>query len=351
MVFCRLSLRGGDAPAEWEITMVRTKLKFNWQSNFRKIPDSIQSKVRSLKGNDLSVACVKKISVGEIALGRFAHLGIGLDGDKIAFKERVLPDPRVGRYSSVNVRGLVVIRKDLPMTTKRFSVEAPNFGDWTNGSHEVEWDREVYQRDFIPPKELTIDIELLDQGAKNNQSVYAFKFRVNEVLNRKEKKFEDDLFYSLNLLQENVGAVDVFPTNATRDDFLKTVFVEWEILPPGHRDEVVNRILSGYRSPSPELRKKLAERYDQLNRLKPTAFINGTSGFSRYFGAQFSPNLVAFENIEYGNALYLMYEDWETLSKKSRIDLLSGNRDGFDRIVHTGGWEEKLKKLVEEKRR
>ncbi|MFB7031234.1 MULTISPECIES: hypothetical protein, partial [unclassified Streptomyces] len=81
-----------------------------------------------------------------------------------------------------------------------------------------------------------------------------------------------------------------------------------------------------------------------------TSLIYGTSGFQRYLGAQFASNLVVFENVRYGNALYVMYERWEDLSKKSRLELLSGPARGFERILHRQGWEGKLRYAVNSRR-
>jgi hypothetical protein len=127
------------------------------------------------------------------------------------------------------------------------------------------------------------------------------------------------------------------------DDYLATVYVGWEILPPGERDANIARILSWLRNPSEEVKRKIIDRYDTLLKLKPSAFVAGTSGFQRYFGAKFGEDLVVFENLEYGNALYVMYEEWQALSKKSRTQLLAGSPAGFERIVHSPGWKTRLR--------
>jgi hypothetical protein len=67
------------------------------------------------------------------------------------------------------------------------------------------------------------------------------------------------------------------------------------------------------------------------------AFIHGRSGFRRYFGAKFADHLVVFENIEHGNTAYVMFERWETLSQKTRLQLLAGPADGFVRVIHKRG--------------
>ena len=76
--------------------------------------------------------------------------------------------------------------------------------------------------------------------------------------------------------------------------------------------------------------------------LKPTAYLAGTTKFSAYVGAQFAPDLVVFENVKYGNALYVLYDSWRDVSKRSRLDLLRGTSENFDRFVHTDGWEDRF---------
>lgn len=325
-------------------------IKIHWKKNLRKIPDWILAKVNSFKKDDFVVACVKKIPTSDIAKGKYNHLNIKLDGEKPAFSKNVVPKAEVGKFSKINVEGQEIVRKDLPMVSKAFTWETPNYGDWSLGSHDITIYRDVYQRDFLPPKEIAVTIELLAEEI-GPEKLYIFKFCVDEDLNRNHEYLEESLFFNLNLLQENVGAIDVFETDAKLSDYLTTIYVNWEILPPGERDENIDRILSGFRAPTEEIRQKLTERYKLLESFKPIEFIAGTSGFRRYFGAKFSESLVVFENLEYGNAIYIMFEDWESLSKMSRLELLSSQREGFERIIHISGWESKLKKLLREKKK
>ena len=315
------------------------------------MPEDVLAKVNSLAGDDFKVACVKKVPAGDIAAGKYAHIGLVMKDDRLTFPAEQLPRPSNGRYSRINAQGEELVLKDEPMIPKTYSFESPNWGNWDYGSHTVEWDRMVYRREWFAPKELTLEMEVLGEEMKAEKT-YVVRFGVSEVLNKKGLRFRrraelsNDLFFDLNLLQENVGAADVYASTATRDDYLKTVYVAWEILPLGERDATIARILSGFKSPSDEVRRRIVERYDLLTKLKPDAVISGTSGFRRYFGAKFSDSLVVFENLEYGNAIYAMFEDWESLSKSSRIELLKGSKAGFERIVHSKGWKRRLKDLV-----
>ena len=122
--------------------------------------------------------------------------------------------------------------------------------------------------------------------------------------------------------------------------------MDWELLPIGERDVDINKFAAKFRLKKDSDIERLVDRYDVLVKLEPDEFISGTSGFRRYFGAKFADNLVVFENLEYGNAIYVMYEDWKTLSQKTRIELLKGDNRGFDRILHTKNWKVQLDFLV-----
>lgn len=318
-----------------------------WKKSVGDINQLIE-KANGFAGDSVTVACVRKIRAGHIRRGDFAHLDMFLTESGLTFPASILPDEQNGRWSKINIHGKEIVHKDLPMITKTYSWESPDYGDWGNGSHTVWMDRDVYQRSYILPKTVPIEIELLGQEDRSGETFYLVKFSVMELLNLKDSSFEDNLEYNANLLQENTGASDVFPHSATKEDYLKTIYVGWEILPPGTRDDTVTRILSTSRNPaSPEVRKRVAERVEVFSRLKPQGFIRGTSGFLRYFGAKFTNDCVVFENLDYGNALYVMFGRWEELSRLSRTELLRGDREGFERIVHLPGWEEKLKRVLE----
>ncbi len=276
-------------------------------------------------------------------------MGVEMRSGDITLPSSVLPDPKRGRYSRRNVAGKVVVRKDLPKETRTYSWETPNFGDPDLGYHTVYQDRQVYPREFLPPRELALHGSLLAREGESDPT-FVVRFRIDDVLDRTSESFEDDLLYDLNLLQENVGAVDVFASDASLADYLLTTTVDWEILPPGEREGTIAQLVSKLGVASPGERMRLEERYDTLMGMAPTALISGTSGFRRYFGAKFGDQLVVFENLEYGNAVYVMFEQWEELSRLSQLELMSSKREGFERIPHRAGWETRLARIVRERR-
>ena len=93
------------------------------------------------------------------------------------------------------------------------------------------------------------------------------------------------------------------------------------------------------------------ERVTLFNKLAPQRFIQGRGGMNRYIGALFANDLVVFENVKYGNALYVLYEDWREVSQRSRIDLLKCRDTAFDRFVHHKGWQKQFAEHIRDEKR
>lgn len=79
---------------------------------------------------------------------------------------------------------------------------------------------------------------------------------------------------------------------------------------------------------------------------QPVSYIRGSGQFGSYFGAKFADDLVVFENLRYGNALYILYDDWDDISKRSRLDLLRDHDAKFDRVVHAADWQFQFNKIM-----
>ena len=92
--------------------------------------------------------------------------------------------------------------------------------------------------------------------------------------------------------------------------------------------------------------KVATERLRVLDRLDHEGFIVGTGRFARYFGARFGDRLIALENLEYGNALYVFEENWEQLTQLSRTELIRRRDPSVHRIPHLPGWHSALRKLA-----
>lgn len=285
----------------------------------------------------------------DLRQGRLTHLGIELTEIGLNTPVAVIPLAESGKYSSRNISGYEVVRKDLPLETHYNTIESPNWGDSYNGTHSVDLPYKKYPRDVYGPQFTAIKISSPNTGLE--QSDFMVVFEVDRVLNKKDPMFEEGLLECLNLLQENVGSCGIELSGATFADYKKSMVVDWEMLPPGTREEAIQRLYR-HRQPTPVEKATVEERYDFLMELNPEQLVYGMSGIQRYFGALINENLIVFENIAYGNAIYVMFENWQELSKRSRTELLSGRYGkNFERIPHAGGWKTKVNAVVRKSRK
>jgi hypothetical protein len=262
----------------------------------------------------------------------------------------VLPPAKFGKFADRNRNGWEVKRTDLPKIIKSFSWETPNFGDaFTYGTHTHYRDRQVYQLEVFEPRLFPIKIELLNSPEAEAALI---KFEVGQLLNKRSAGFETDLLFCLNLLQESTGVSGVYASEATREDFIGTVHLDWEVFPPGKADELIAFIKKNSGGLSPQKAGVVAERIKLFGTLPVKQFIYGSGSFGgagAYVGALYADDLVVFENMTYGNALYVLYDDWQDVSKRSRLELLRGTTENFDRVVHTDGWEQRFQELIQKR--
>lgn len=317
------------------------------KKNILRVPEIIFKKVEKIESNEIAAVYAKTLTKSDIESQKYDHLCIKIENGKFIIPSEIMPNSDQGKYSEWNSTGREIKRKDLPKEKFYNYVESPNWGDTSNGTHTVALPGKRYPIDFIPPRLSKIKIEAIKVGSEE----CFLKFTVLEVLNKKDQNFEDRLLFCLNILQENIGGFDVEKSGKSVEDYIKTNKISWEILPPGKRDEFLARVFNGKKY-TEEKKKVVENRYDFFEKLNPKEIIVGNSGFNRYFGAKLENDLVVFENNDYGNALYMMYENWEELSKKSRLDLLSGRYSkDFDRIIHKNGWKNKVRKMVSDRRK
>lgn len=320
---------------------------FPWKRNYRKIPSHVQTALEEVEGELVVVAATKRIARADIERGQYAHVGLELADGAIVIAGPTLPAADTGKWSERNVHGWDRKRTDWPMVTKTYVFETPNFGDAaTYGTHMHTWDREVYQHQVFEPQGMLIQPEVLQDSVGD---YVAIKFVLTPFLERTEPEFDLMLLWALNVLQENTGVSAVFAADATREDYIATITLDWQIFPPGTIDEVIERLS---RQPAdahnaPDFDKHVRDRVRLFERLNPTAYIRGQGGFGSYFGAQFADDLVVFENLKYGNAVYVLYQDWPTISQRSRLELLRDHDANFDRIIHSDDWKDRLTTLIQ----
>ena len=315
--------------------------------NYRKPPAYIVARLQTLP-NQVIVATVKNISAAELSARQYDHLG--LTGDKLGIASfPVVPALDLGRFSRYNVDGQTIVRRDLPKYEKAFAFTVPCFGDYTN-MVTINQTRMVYPREILPAQNMAIQTEVL---AIKIDGSCVVKFAITALLDQQAVDFSRNLLLALNVLHESVGGVGVFPLTTSPTEFLGYAHVSWDVLPPGTRDDRIALILAKFRTASSELRKRVADRYALFESLHPEQIIQGTYAMDGYLGAKMSDELVVFENMRDGNAVYILFANWREISQLTKTDLLRTLTSGQDylRITHHDGWEARVREIVELHRR
>lgn len=322
------------------------------QKNFRKVPDYIVRKIEESRSPYLIVATTLRITEAQIRQGEWKHLGIVIDSENnVTITDVIQPNELHGRYAKKNRDGYDIVHKEQPKIRKEYSWDVPNFGDPSKGYHEVVMTRLVYPRTHVAPREWSLDIELLREEVDVSSRVFIVKVSVDVVLNKEDRNtFNANLFFAINLLQENALSCDVFESDTTKEEFLKTQVVGWEVFPVGSLNRAIQYASSQIRKLTDADVRQIQSRATFLNSLSPLEFVVGKGLNRRYFGAKFSENLVVFENVTYGNATYILFDNWKEISQMSRIDILQRKEKDFIRLIHRQGWEQALKHHVEKLR-
>jgi hypothetical protein len=293
------------------------------------------------------VGCVKELSAADFKSRRYQHLEIYEAVDLSTEPISLLPSPNVGRTSYLNAVVEEMVRKTGGKVTKTIYGTAPSSGGWKR--HPTKRTIQVWPKNFIFPAMSHLTIQRVTDVT--NPERILVRFQVEEVLNPRGDGFKKDLLRCINLLLENAGNADVFPLEFNEAEQLRRSYgtIDWELLPNGTCEDVTKTVIRKLRQPTPALRKQVTNRLAAIDELKPERRFQGRGHFTSYLAAQFTQNLVVFENLRLG-AIYVMHTDWETLSKLSRSELLSSHRDKFIRILHQPGWEQRLGKLIHEAR-
>lgn len=312
--------------------------------HFRRIPDYIEQELLNIQSQYVIVAAIINVSMNDIAHGEHHNLGIKANKGVLEYPDIIYPDELLGLYARRNREGKVWVLKDLPKIFKTYSFESPNFGDYSKGTHTTFFTREVFQRSFEPPRDWEIALTVLNI----NNDYVTIKAEVITTLDRKAPEFKKDLFFAINLLQEQCHDCHVFDASITDEELSKITTVGWEIFPPGTLEHTVSILTGKLRNPSPIRKQEVEQRISILNKLHPTEYINGIGMNSHYFGARFGEHVVAFENLDYGNALYILFDNWQEISKMSRIDIMKRHERDYIRIIHKEGWEKVLRRHLEE---
>ena len=307
-----------------------------------KLSKAVQHRLAAIDGQKLVVAAV--LTITRETASSYAHLGVGFEEGEITVGEPAPPPRSCGIWSRRNLNGWKDVRKDLPKEARDISHFAPSWHG--SGTHLVSRTIAAYPMEYHPARMLSVSATIIEPL----RDAALIRFRVDQPLDRRHPDFNRDLTFNLRWLKELVGSADMFDADLSDEAYAKIQQVEWELLPPGKREELLLSLTRSSKA-DPERVRVASGRLEVLTKLRPSELILGHGRFSRYFGARFGEQLVALENLEYGIALYVFEQNWTTLSQFSRTELIKRRDPAVHRVPHIQGWQSMIRKLLRDARK
>jgi len=119
-------------------------------------------------------------------------------------------------------------------------------------------------------------------------------------------------------------------------------YLTWQVLPPGHwRHPVVQNETGSLLN-----RDDVAWRLQFLDSLSPLQWYRGSHlSLAVYYVAEF-PNVAIADTSDYGHALYYCLRGVGDWKRVFQFDKQEAQKAGARRIIHTGDWEERVRRLV-----
>ena len=307
--------------------------------NISKLPMLVRGKLHSFGNSEIVAACTQQFKLDDVKNGALLRYGITIPdaGVIVGLKGIFEPAPNAGRFSLRNCRNTVIIHTSEPKIPTELNGVAT---DWYGEQHPFTYIRDCYRRSIVFPKHIKIASEI----TRVELDSVVVAFRVNEPLRSSSPDFQSRLLSGLNLLQENVGTCDIERANTNMSQYQHLLRANWRIFPPGALTnmELACRVYGrSARQLDAKQIMEIQSRYDFLMSLGAKEIIVGMDSFNGYIGAKFDDDIVVFDNVRFGNAVYILREDWETLSKKTKHELLQMKGVAY-RIPHLQGWRHKV---------
>lgn len=275
-----------------------------------------------------------------MAKGTYGHLAIDSAGDISTQFESFIPSPNIGPTSYKNATPTEQVDKRVGKIWKTIPGRAPTRGKF--GSHATSRRRLVWYRRPIPPGMSHIAFK---QTGKVTDKGIPVLFQVMEILDPSDRRA---ILRCVNLLQENVGIIDLRAVNFAEADAIRILSedIGWEILPEEKHDDAFMRIVRRLGKKKSAETRRVQDRLNFLRSLQPRRVFHSTRGFVGYIVVEFCDSFTVFENLEIDHAMYIAHGPAEEFSRLTRTELRAKQGEGLERFVHSKGWEERLRRRV-----
>lgn len=305
-------------------------------SGFRSLPEEIKAEIDSLGEVQFVFGAVRNFS--DQLLAEWTDR---LELEQVGDEEWIgLPPASTGRWSKWNVNGREIVRRDLPKVYHSWTIEAPDFQG--SGTHPITFSREVFRKQRLYGQQIEAAVTRRDEPRDSLVGTVLLTLQAPY-----DEEAEQAYLYAASLARTWFGSATAYSLDETGIPQVPDQSVSWDFLPDGTVEEIREAVVRKFgRSALPQEVEIMIDRLEKVQSLAPEKRLVGSSGLQRYIGYMFGDDFVAFENPRVGNALYLMFGDWESLSQLSRSQLLASREGDFDRIIHTARWFERLRLAV-----
>ncbi|PSL23712.1 hypothetical protein [Chitinophaga ginsengisoli] len=151
----------------------------------------------------------------------------------------------------------------------------------------------------------------------------------------------------INLFLELFGDCQILKENLTPAIKAPIHRLNWNVLPPGKypwekAKAIVNDYTKGLSQNKTEIIKN---RINVISRHEPDFIAIGEAGFHGYWVLGFTnKKLYILESLHFGNATYVLGNNWETISQMTKAEIISGSLSKA-RIIHREGWATDINNL------
>jgi hypothetical protein len=248
--------------------------------------------------------------------------------------DQILPSADNGPISLFNAEGRIIKHHNQKMETAYRQAEWHwKLWDGTPRSDIVDVPYDRYPQSFVePPSEEVI----FGKTSAGNYALLSLPVLYDGESERR-------LTHIINLFLELAGFCEIFTESLNEMVDAPFKKVNWRILPPGKRPwpqlrQDINQLLDLVTTN----RVVIEHRIEVINSYGSEFVAVGQGGFKGYiiFGFPYK-NIYICESIYSGNATYVFEENWETLSKMTKAQILNQSLQK-DRIIHREGWEKKV---------
>lgn len=251
--------------------------------------------------------------------------------------EQILP-AELGTISIFNSRGKFNKLKHLPKETAYMQREW-FWKDWGGTEHSkiVDIPYKRYPRQFVDPPSEELKI------VKNNPD----KILISRLF-KNEPNAHGEILHCINLFLELFGECELTGKKLTAFTKVKSIKVNWEILPPGKYpwNKVKSKVAASLNKQPKGNKPVIQNRIDTISNFKPDFCATGRGGFNGYMVFGFKDkNLFVLESVFNNNATYIFNKNWEEISQLTKREIINGNLQ-LHRFIHRKGWVKSIKKLL-----